>query len=426
MRVVHLAAGAAGMYCGSCMHDNRLAASLLAQGRDVVLLPLYTPLRTDEPDVSRPRVYYGGINVFLQQAHAFFRHTPWLLDRLFDVAPLLRSVGRLAARTRPEVLGAMTLAVLQGPNGPQRKELDKLIAGLRSLRPTLVHLPNLMFVGLAGRLKEALRVPVLCGLAGEDIFLDRLPEPYHAQVFSLIHTHAGDVDGFVAVTAYYARHAATHFGLPAERVHQIPMGIRTADFGGVSAPPEAPFTVGYLARVCLEKGVHGLGQMLIALRQRGRTCRVRVAGYLGSSDRPHLDKLRSELRHAGVTHTEFEYVGELSGPGKLRFLQSLHVLSVPTVYPESKGFYVLEALAAGVPVIMPAHGSFPELIAATGGGLLYEANKVQAHADAITRVNDDPELRQQLATRGRGATHSQFTAERMATEAWQLYERFAR
>lgn len=426
MRVVHLAAGAAGMYCGSCMHDNRLAASLIAQGHDVVLLPLYTPLRTDERDVSRPRICYGGINVFLQQTSAFFRQTPWFFDRLLDSAPLLRSVGRFAARTRPEALGALTLAVLQGADGPQRKELEKVVAGLRVLKPDLVYLPNLMFVGLAGSLKAALDVPVLCGLTGEDVFLDRLPEPYRGQVFELIRDRAGDVDGFVALTAYYAQHAAAHFGLPPERVHQIPMGICTADFGGAPAPPGQSFTIGYLARVCPEKGVQTLGRALVALRQQGRACRVRVAGYLGAANKPYLQGVQTELQQAGVTAAEFEYVGEVSRAGKLDFLQSLHVLSVPTSYPESKGFYVLEALAAGVPVVQPAHGSFPELIEATGGGLLYEAHNAEAHAATLARLMDDAGLRLRLGVQGRSAVHSRFTAERMAAEAWQLYEGFAR
>ena len=84
MRVAHLAAGAGGMYCGSCMHDNRLAAALRAAGRDVLLMPLYTPLRTDETDVSHAHIYYGAVNVFLQHATALFRHTPWFVDRLLD------------------------------------------------------------------------------------------------------------------------------------------------------------------------------------------------------------------------------------------------------------------------------------------------------------------------------------------------------
>ena len=73
------------MYCGSCLRDNALAAELIARGHDVTLLPVYTPTLTDEPNVSAGRpVFFGGISVYLQQHFAFFRHTPWLLDRLWD------------------------------------------------------------------------------------------------------------------------------------------------------------------------------------------------------------------------------------------------------------------------------------------------------------------------------------------------------
>lgn len=424
MRIVFLAAGAGGMYCGSCLHDNRLAAALRAQGRDVVLVPLYTPLRTDEPDVSTRRVYYGGLNVYLQHATRFFRRTPWFLDRLLDVRFLLRAVGRLAASTQPAALGEMTLAVLRGEDGPQRKELEKLIAGLRQLKPDLVQLPNLMFIGAARRLKAELRVPVLCELTGEDLFLDRLPDPCRAQAFELIRGRAGHVDGFIALTDYYAQHATGHFGLPPDRVYRIPMGVRTADLADSPAPPDTPFTIGYLARVSPEKGVAELGRAFALLRRAGRACCVRVAGYLSPSDRPHLERAKAELHAAGVAKDEFEYVGEVSRAQKLAFLRSLHVLSVPATYAEAKGFYVLEALAAGVPVVQPAHGSFPELVNATGGGLMYEPGNAQALADTLARLMDDPPLRRQLADRGRAAVHASFTVEHMAAQAWQLYERF--
>ena len=59
MRILSITAGAAGMYCGSCLHDNTLAAALLELGEDVVLVPTYTPLRTDEANVSIERVCSG-------------------------------------------------------------------------------------------------------------------------------------------------------------------------------------------------------------------------------------------------------------------------------------------------------------------------------------------------------------------------------
>jgi len=421
MRVVHLAAGAAGMYCGSCLHDCRLTAALRAQGRDAVLVPLYTPVRTDETDPSTPHVYYGGINVYLQQASALFRHTPWLLDRLFDAPALLRAVGRLAARTGPAELGKLTAAVLAGERGPQRKELEKLVVGLRQLRPDLIYLPNLMFVGLARRLKAALHVPLLCGLTGEDIFLDRLPPPYRAQVFDMIRAAAAGIDGFIALTDYYAHHAAVHFGLPVDRIHRIPLGIQTADFAPAAGPPERPFTIGYLARICAAKGLADLAHAFRVLRRTGRDCRLRAAGYLGGADRPYLERIRAEL---GAEDLDFEYRGEVTRAEKRQFLQSLHVLSVPTVYAESKGLYVVEALAAGVPVVQPAHGSFPELIEATGGGLLYGPGDTEALVAHLARLMDDTALRQRLAEQGRAAVHRDFTAARMADAAWALYGRF--
>ena len=84
MRLAYIAAGAGGMYCGSCIHDNTLAAALMRRGVDVALIPTYTPLRTDEESVSLDRVFYGGINVFLQEKLGFFRHTPRFVDWLFD------------------------------------------------------------------------------------------------------------------------------------------------------------------------------------------------------------------------------------------------------------------------------------------------------------------------------------------------------
>ncbi|MCA9157028.1 MAG: hexosyltransferase, partial [Planctomycetales bacterium] len=67
MKIAYLTAGAAGMYCGSCLHDNALAKALIDLGHDALLIPLYTPILTDEPNVSSPRLFYGGLNVYLEQ-----------------------------------------------------------------------------------------------------------------------------------------------------------------------------------------------------------------------------------------------------------------------------------------------------------------------------------------------------------------------
>src|SRR5438128_1077767 len=126
IRVAYITAGAAGMFCGSCIHDNTLVSALLAQGHDALLIPTYTPIRTDERDVSQRRVFFGGINVYLQQKFALFRHTPWLLDRLLDGRRLLRWVSGFAVQIEARKLGELTVSMLRGEHGNQRKEVAKL------------------------------------------------------------------------------------------------------------------------------------------------------------------------------------------------------------------------------------------------------------------------------------------------------------
>src|SRR5262245_31047718 len=107
------------MICGSCLHDNTLVAELLAQGHDALLIPTYTPITTDEKDVSHKRVFLGGINVYLQQKSALFRKTPWFFDRFLDFPRLLRWVSRFAVKTRAEELGELAVSVLKGEDGFQ-------------------------------------------------------------------------------------------------------------------------------------------------------------------------------------------------------------------------------------------------------------------------------------------------------------------
>src|SRR4029450_13110949 len=130
MKILSITAGAAGMYCGSCSRDNALAVELLARGHDVTLLPLYTPTTTDEANVSRGQVLFGGISIYLQQNLALFRKTPPLLDRLCDSPRLIAAVAGRSISTDPKLLGSLTVSMLRGRRGVLRKEFDKLLEWL--------------------------------------------------------------------------------------------------------------------------------------------------------------------------------------------------------------------------------------------------------------------------------------------------------
>ena len=236
MRIAYITAGAAGMFCGSCMHDNTLVAALLAKGHDALLIPTYTPIRTDEIDVSQGRVFFGGINVFLQQKSPLFRHTPWFLDRLLDFPRLLRWVGRFAVKTQAEQLGALTLSMLKGEHGFQRKEIAKLSRFLeKDVRPEIITFTNVLLSGMVPSLRKRIKAPILGVLQGDDMFLELLPDKYRRPALDLIRANCRDFAGFIATSHYYADFMSEYVGLPRERIHVIHPGLNLKGFGSANS-----------------------------------------------------------------------------------------------------------------------------------------------------------------------------------------------
>lgn len=427
MRLAYITPGAAGMYCGSCLHDNTLASALIRQGHDVALVPIYTPIRTDEENVSLDRVFYGAINVFLEQKSALFRHTPWLVDRLLSTPRMLNWAAGHGTSIDATELGDLTLSVLQGEEGNQVKELDRLCDWLEGeYRPDLVHLSNSMLLGMARKLKQRLGVPVICSVQGEDIFLEELNEPYRSQVHEAIRARAGDADGFVSTSRYYVGYMTDYLGVPAECMHHVPLGVRLADFARVAPLPQgSPFVIGYLARICPEKGLHLLVQAIKQLVDTvgAQAVKLRVAGYIGKRDRAYLEGVMDQVREWGLEHV-VELVGEVDLAGKLQLLSSIHVLSVPTTYLDPKGRFILESLACGVPVVQPDHGAFPEMLQATGGGLLVDPADPTALAAAFRQLIEQPGRRQALAAAGREAVHRDYSDDALARRTLEVYRRY--
>jgi glycosyltransferase involved in cell wall biosynthesis len=428
MKIAYVTAGAGGMYCGSCMRDNTLAAALVKLGHEALLVPTYTPIRTDEEDVSESRVFFGGINIYLEQKFWLFRHTPWFLDRLLNFPTLLRWVSRWGVKTRAEELGDLAVSMLQGEHGRQRKEVDKLVRWLaEEVRPDLVNLTATLLSGMVHEFRRRMPgEPVLCSLQGDDAFTEYLPPAHRERALALIREHCREIDGFLATSAYFADFTSGYFGIPREKIHVVLPGINLAGHGG-PRPDRAgkPFTVGYFARVCPEKGFHQLVDAYLRLRRLPGTSGVRLhaSGWLGANHRPFYDEQVRRIEQAGLKD-DFLHLECPDHASKVRFLQDLDVLSVPTTYREPKGLYVLEALANGVPVVQPRHGSFPELIEATGGGLLVEPGDADALAGALRELALDRRRAAELGERGRAAVLERFTAARMAEATLAVYRRY--
>jgi glycosyltransferase involved in cell wall biosynthesis len=423
VRILSFTGGAGAMYCGSCLRDNALAAALLARGHDVVLTPVYTPTRTDERNVSRAQVFFGGISVFLEQQVPLFRHTPRLLDRIWDAPWAIRLATKRQIKVDPGSLGEMTVSMLRGEQGFQAKEIAKLLEWLRQEPPfDVINLPYALLLGLAGPLRRALKAPICCTLQGEDLFLDGLGAGHKAESLALIRAAAGDVELFLPVSEYYRDYMPGYLGVPREKMQVVPLGINME--GYTPRPPrrEPPFTIGYLARIAPEKGLHVLCEAYHALRQREPlgAARLVAAGYLPPEHQPYLDGIRRRMREWGLER-EFEYRGEVDRAQKTAFLQGLDLFSVPTTYEEPKGMFLLEALANGIPVVQPKRGAFPEIVGRTGGGVIVPAGDPAALADAYLALWRDPDTAASLGRAGAAGVREHYDVGVMAEAAEQAY-----
>jgi len=362
-------------------------------------------------------VFFSGINVYLDQQSNWFRKGPRWLHQLLARPSLLKWAARKSAKTQASSLGPLTLSMLRGEAGHQARELDDLLIWLKSQpAPDVIFLSNALLLGMARKLKKELDRPLVCMLQGEDYFLDSLPEPHRQNCWDTLAVCARETDMFVAPSHYFAQLMATRLGVPIGRTKVIYNGLNLDGFELTSNPnkPSQP-VLGYLARMCREKGLDTLVDAFITLRTRGQVPELKlcVVGSLGPADESLVSDLRQRLRAAGLER-EASFHPNVQRAEKLQLLHSFSVFSVPALYGEAFGLYLLEALAAGVPVVQPRTAAFPELIEQTAGGVVYDPQAPTALVDALEGLLLSPERAKKLGAAGREAVFQRFSAEAMA------------
>ena len=424
MNILQITPGAGNMYCGACFRDNALVSAFRQMGHSAVLLPLYLPITLDEPDESRGApLFFGGINVYLREKSALFRRLPRVLTRWLDSPPLLKWSGRFASRTRPEDVGDLAVSMLKGESGNQSKEMEFLLDWMRQQpKPDVINLSNVLLIGLARRLRRELRVPIIATLQGEDAFLDALPEKNRAEAWQVLRERTPEVDQFIAPSRYFGELMRSRIGFDRSKLRIAPNGIRLDGYVQTDAPDNPP-VLGFFARMCKDKGLDTLVQSFLLLKQREKTkhLRLKIGGGLSTTDEPFVRQLKARLKQHGCSESA-EFYPNLSREEKIAFLKQLTVFSVPALYGESFGLYVLEALAAAIPVVQPRHAAFLEILDVTQGGILCEPGDPKALADGVESLLLNPKKAREMGKRGRQAVCQNYSVHAMAQRIASIYE----
>lgn len=414
LRIVYLTAGAGGMFCGSCLHDNDVAKTLMKQGHDTILMPLYTPIRTDQDNASAETLFYGGISVYLQQISPVFRWMPKFVDSILNSPKLVAWFAARAAATSAKKLGALTVSMLSGENGNQRKEVHRLCGWLKQIEPDAIIFSNLLIAGCVSTLKNSLPSTKLAVmLQGDDIFYDSLPEPYRAQALERMQAIAQLVDRFMVHSRDYQDRMSQLLKIAPDRMAICPLSIDGKDLLAMDrgAVANRPPTVGYLARIAPEKGLHLLVDAFIRLKAESNTsAQLQIAGWLGKQNQEYWDKQKAKLDEAGLNN-DYKFLGTIDRNQKVDFLSKIDLLAVPTTYREPKGLFALEALAAGVPYLLPNHGAFPELHQRAQCGKLHAPDSVEDITKGLAEMLGDIQKTRQYSAKCRDYIRQQATVE---------------
>ena len=425
MNIIQIIPGSGGsFYCGNCLRDSKYFNALRAEGHNVIKIPMYLPLFDDECNTPDVPIFYGAISLYLKQVYPVFRKAPAWIDKLLNSKPMMKIAASMAGSTRAKGLEDMTVSMLLGEEGRQKKELDYMVNWIAEhCKPDIIHISNALLLGLARRFKEKIGVPVLCTLQDEDVWIDPMQPNFQKKIWELMHERAKDVDVLVAVSHFFAGVMKQRMNIPDEKIKTIHLGVDVNDYNYIPTR-EKERNVGYISRMCHKDGFDIVVDAFIELKKKSGFEDVKLIATGGSTgdDAKFLKEQKRKLKENNLLNF-FEIIPEFGGKTINNFFKKVAVVSVPVRIGEAFGLYLLEAMASGVPVVQPALGAFPEIIEISGGGVTYMPNTPQKLSETWAELLSNPEKLEELSKKGYEGTKNKFNIHSHVKEIIALYER---
>ena len=423
MNIAYIIPGSGGsFYCGNCLRDNAYFHAIRAQGHNALKIPLYLPLFSHEQNEFEAPVFYGAVNLYLKQQFSLFRRMPSWVDAWLNSPAVLRFAAKKAHSTRASGLEDMTISMLMGEHGQQKEELEKLVHWMEThFKADVIHISNALLLGLAHKLRERLKVPVVCSLQDEDVWVEPMHPEFGQKVWDLMAEKAADVDMFIPVSHYFSAYMQEKLSLSEDRMRPLYLGIDPANYTCVPAL-EKPRTIGYLSRMCYSNGLDILVDAFILLKKDTRNNDVRLAltGGYTSDDVSFLKKQKRKLADAGLIR-DVDFIEDFDGEHRHSFLGSIRMLSVPVRRGEAFGIYLTESMASGVPIVQPRLGAFAEIVEQSGGGLVYPENTPESLCEALDSMLNNNEGVARMSQNARKSAESLFNINLLAAKLTDIY-----
>lgn len=428
MNILQIIPGSGGnFYCGNCLRDDKFYLAMKKQGHQVTKLPMYLPLFSDEHDLNDIPVFYGAISIYLKQLYPIFRHAPAWVDKLLNSKPMLKLAAGMAGSTSAKGLEDMTISMLMGEEGKQKDELNRMISWMSEhLQADVIHLSNALLLGLAPKLKEAYpNAAIVCSLQDEDVWVDAMNDSFRDKIWSLIGEKSNSVDGFIAVSEFYAKVSLQKMKIPENKVFINHLGVDLNDYRTTSFDQKQR-NIGYISRMCEANGFDIIVDAFVELKKDNEFDDVKLVLTGGSTgaDKTILKRIEDLLKKEKLWQ-DVEFHEDFDGAGRHDFFQKVQMISVPVRNGEAFGLYLLESMASGVPVVQPKLGAFPEIIQISNGGIIYENNTVAELADALRKLLRDQDQLRSLTENCRKGVEEKFNIAHQSENLLNIYKQLS-
>lgn len=426
MKIAYLVPGSGdSFYCGNCHRDRLYVSSIKELGdTEITAVPLYLPpIGADFGDEFESPVFFGAVSMFLRERVKMFEHLPSFMDKVFDAPPLLRFAAKKAGATRPEGFEETTLNMICGNDQSRVKEISRLSKHLsENGKPDIIHLSNALIMGLAKQLKDVLGSKIICSLQNEDDWIDEMIEPYRSQAWKLIGEESVNIDKFISPSEYFKSLVVEKTGISPDQIEVIPSGLEEDAIQNLKKKGDTP-AIGFYSRLSYPNGLDKLVDAYISIAEKENIpgLQLHICGGYTADNKPYVNEQLQKLKSKDLDHLVKLY-SAFHGKQKEEFFSSIDIMSVPVRKPDAYGLYTLTANAAGVPVVQPATGAFPEIIEMTGGGITYEPDTVEQLAKSLTGLMKDKEKLLSLGKNGRERVHDLLSTRNMAEKMLNVYK----
>jgi len=418
MRILFIVPGSGDpFYCGNCFRDNLHANALRRAGHEVIVMPLYLPLKHDSFKGNTP-LFFPATSFYMAQKFFTRKNMPRWMNNILNSNAALNIAASFSGSTSAGGMEGLTLSMINGDDLPFNQYVSNLVDWIKNQeKPDIIHLSSSLVIGIAKAIKQQMDVPIVCSLQDEEVWIDNLEEQYAAVAWQGITENLRYIDRFVASSEFYKNVAFQRISQIME-IDIIYPGINREKYYSANYP-ENP-TIGFFYRMNSENGLHIAAEAFVRLKEKNNipNLKLKVGGGYTSIDKKFLKQVKKMLY---PFLEDVIWSDSYSLDDHQRFYKEITVLSVPLTFNEGVGLYLCEAFAAGRPAVEPATGSFPEIT--EEAGILYESNNSDVLADALEKILINENLFSKCKEKALLLSETRYNDEISARKLGEVYEK---